>query len=67
MMVWRDQAEHAAVSLSMAAGWLVLEPNGALSVEQRDRTEEDPAVPAPIGAAFAPGERQGSAPAAVSG
>jgi hypothetical protein len=36
MMLRRDQAEHAAVSLSMAAGWLVLEANGVLTVEQRD-------------------------------
>jgi hypothetical protein len=47
MMLWRDQAEHVAMSLSMAAGWLVLETNSALTVEQRDRTDGDPAVPAP--------------------
>jgi hypothetical protein len=47
MMLWRDQAEHAAVSLRRAAGWVVLETSGALTVEQRDRTERDAAVPAP--------------------
>jgi hypothetical protein len=61
MMLRRDYAEHAAVSLSMAAGWLVLEANGVLTVEQRDRTEGDPAVPAPIGAAFAPANGNGRA------
>jgi hypothetical protein len=59
MMLWRDQAEHAA--LSMAAGWLVLEAIGALTVEQRDRAEGDPAVPAPHEAALAPGNGKGRA------
>jgi hypothetical protein len=66
MMLWRDQAEHAAVSLSMAAGWLVLETNVALTVEQRDRAEGDPAVPAPHEAALALGTAR-VAPAEVSG
>jgi hypothetical protein len=65
MMLWRDQAEHAAVSLRRAAGW-VLETSGALTVEQRDRTEGDPAVPAPQKAALAPGTAR-VAPAEVSG
>jgi hypothetical protein len=44
----------------------VLEINGALIVELRDRTEGDPAVPACIGAALAPGTAR-VAPVEVSG
>jgi hypothetical protein len=54
-MLRRDQAEHAAVSLSMAAGRFVLETNGALTVELRDRTEELRRCLHRIEAALAPG------------
>ena len=65
-MLRRDQAEHAAVSLSVGAGRYVLETHGALTVELRDRAEGDPRCPACIGAALAPGTAR-VAPVAVSG
>jgi hypothetical protein len=67
MMLGRDQAEHAAVSLRRAAGWVVLETSGALTVEQRDRTERGMLrCLHRIEAALAPGTARVT-PAAVSG
>jgi hypothetical protein len=37
-MLWGDQAEHAAVSLPRAAGWVVLETSGAATEGEPMRT-----------------------------
>ena len=54
------------MSLSVGSGRYVLETNGALTVELRDRTEGDLRCPACMAAALAPGTAR-VAPVAVSG